>query len=518
MLHARFPVAPTPIGDDPFGLREPGVGHLKLALGLGKRALHRRFLPIQLGALVGKPHPPGFELGPLQLLPAHLGGTLALGLSPLIQLGAGVRHAVPSRAQRVLRLGLGVPGLEVAPEARVALRLRRTDGGAQLSGVRRDLEARKFMDLGTESRGHGVQLALLGVDRGALLRQRGQLGGQRGVVRARLESDGAGVLHLAARRITGALGTAVARPGGIRRLLRRGQSPLRVEQPGARARRIPSQLEQPRPLLQPGGGGATGIRSPHEAVPAPQATIPADQPLALPQVRLQPLCLVGIDHADLGEPAAQGRRPAHDVGQRGATRRQGMIFRSVPRILAPMARRRRIQPGQQIVAERGGERLGIARRDLGQIDDLGAVGLRSGQIGKRADLGLEPLERGARAPLGALCRSERRLGRARAIAGRLERRLGVAELTLGKIERTVPRGEVELGPAARPLILRLGELAAAAGKARPALLQVLPARVQGGALLGGVALRLLGGAQALQLRRELRSRLLQRAPARLAPA
>ena len=195
-----------------------------------------------------------------------------------------------------------------------------------------------------------------------------------------------------------------------------------------------------------------------------------------------------------------------------------MICRSVPRILAPMARRRRIQPRQQIVAERGGQHLGIARRDLGQIDDLGAVRLRSGQIGKRADLGFEPLERVARAPLGALCRTVRRLGRARAIACRLERRLGVVELTLRQLERTVPRGEVELGPAAGPLILRLGELAAAAGKARPALLQVLPARVQGGALLGGVALRLLGGAQALQLRREPRSRLLQRAPARLAPA
>ena len=174
---------------------------------------------------------------------------LALGLSPLIQLGAGVRRAVPSRDQGVLRLGVGVPDLEVAPEACVTLRFRPTDGGAQLSDVRRCLEARKLMDLGIESRGHGVQLALLGVDRGALLRQRGQLGGERSVLCARLERHGAGVLHLAARSLTGALGSAVARPGGIRRRLRRGQSPLRVEQSGARARRIPAQLEQPRPLL-----------------------------------------------------------------------------------------------------------------------------------------------------------------------------------------------------------------------------------------------------------------------------
>ena len=302
-------MAPTGCGGGLFRCPKPCPRGAKLILGRLSFALGDGFVAIELGALVRQARPPRLELDPLQLLFARPCGQLPLGFPPTLQLSACLRQAFSGceSARAVPRHGL--PSL-LAPVRR--FRSRRASAWRTASRKPAGSPAGSTLAMSSswavQGGGRAPQLAPLGLDCGALLSKGGQLCRQGGLISPRLEGGLSGSLERAPRRRADSLRLALRLPCGIRRVGRRGEVALAIEQPALRRRCVPLQLDEPGALLQPRSGAAARVWPPDEAVPAPQAAIQTDQPLPLAQLTEQPVRVGGLDHAHLSEAAAQGRR------------------------------------------------------------------------------------------------------------------------------------------------------------------------------------------------------------------
>ena len=422
----------------------------------------------------------------------RVGSELPLGFAPAVEFTAGARQVFAGCNQPTLGLVMSFLRPSIPADALLSPLFGLADGIAQSGQVARRFGVVEVVELGEQGCSRARQLALLGLDRGTLLSQGGQLRRQCGILSPALQDDLPGTFELAARRRTGGLGIALRLPSRIGRKRRRREVALRIEQPALRCCAFPLQLHQPGALLQARRRAAPGVRSAHEAVPAPQPAIRADQPLTLAQPVLQPVRLAGIDHAHLSEAAPQGRWRIDQVGKRPTARRQSIGLRSRRRSLAPVARRLRVQAAQQIVTESGGERMSRAVGNLDQVNQRSPVRIGSGELGERARLRLDPLQRTARALLGALRRSHGSLGGADAAARRLQNGFRLAERVFRGFEGGIPRPE--LGSASRPLVERVRELDQPRAQPDPALIDVVPACQETVELLRCLPLDALGRA------------------------
>ncbi len=176
-------------------------------------------------------------------------------------------------------------------------------------------------------------------------------------------------------------------------------------------------------------GGSWRIGRGDEAVPAPEVAFDRNQPLAGFEHEAQPLALGAGDDADL-------RQAAGERGRRGNARGERVRARRQLRVVAgwsdqrPMRRRRNIDRGVEIVAQRRAQRRLIAAGDADRIDRArpGAARSRAEEAGKRQRLGLQPLrgalgfrERPARARLDCARRRVTLLRRQRFALGGGER-------------------------------------------------------------------------------------------------
>ena len=131
------------------------------------------------------------------------------------------------------------------------------------------------------------KLAQLLLDAVHLVGKRRQLGGEAGIGSACLGGGIARRLERHARRPPRVVGLLQRRPRTACRLLGRGQLHLPGREHRLLLRALGLEPAQPRTLTQTGRTRPRGVRQAHETVPAPQAAVLADQPLALQEPALQ---------------------------------------------------------------------------------------------------------------------------------------------------------------------------------------------------------------------------------------
>src|SRR5690606_18139301 len=188
-----------------LGGTEPGTRRLGLALPCRQLALPGGLVTVELRPSVGEPRQLGLKLCARQLLLAHAGRALPVVFALAIERGPAACQALARLAERSLRRLVGRPGVAVQPGGLFAPCLGVPDRGAQFGEVVGGYSPGEVVELGEQRRSGVVQLALLGLDRGALLGQGADLGRERGIVRAHLEHGAPCQLELAARLLACAL-------------------------------------------------------------------------------------------------------------------------------------------------------------------------------------------------------------------------------------------------------------------------------------------------------------------------
>jgi hypothetical protein len=249
VLHGGGGVALTGGGGCLFRCAEPRARCAKPDLDRLCFALRRGIVAVELGALVSQALAPRLELRPFQLLLARIRGKLPLGFPPAIQLLAGTRQVFAGCNHAALRLVMGFLGLSIPPDALLSPLLGLANGIAHPGQVARRFGFVEVVELGEQGCSRTLQLALLGLDRGALLRKSGQLHRRRGVVSPGFEGNLPGSLELAACRRTAGLGVSLRLPSRIDRKHRRREVALRIAQPALRRYCFPLQLHEPGALL-----------------------------------------------------------------------------------------------------------------------------------------------------------------------------------------------------------------------------------------------------------------------------
>ena len=174
---------------------------------------------------------------------------IALQLPLAIERGAAARQAIPCLGQRVLRLVMSRLCLAIAAGGLLALRLgfahRRVQPGEVLLGR----GAGEVVELRQQGCRRPVQLVLFGLDGGALLGKRTDLGGQ-AASSARASSRPPTRLEVAARRFARALCRTEGFPDRLRGQLRRRQPALGLDQAILGRCTLSPQLEQAGALLR----------------------------------------------------------------------------------------------------------------------------------------------------------------------------------------------------------------------------------------------------------------------------
>ena len=147
-------------------------------------------------------------------------------------------------------------------------------------------------------------------------------------------------------------------------------------------------------LRQATGGRSRRFGGGDEAVPAPEIPFKRDQPLPGLEVLGKPLSFRASDHPDLGEATGKRRRRRDAWAKRIRARRQQWVVAG--RLdQRPVRRRRLVDRGVEIIAQRGAKRGLIAARDADSIDRPrpGAARVRAEEASERARLRLQPLRR-----------------------------------------------------------------------------------------------------------------------------
>src|SRR5260221_213111 len=129
-----------------------------------------------------------------------------------------------------------------------------------------------------------------------------------------------------------------------------------------------------------------------ETVPAPERAVARDQALSRQEAGCQRRRFARIgNHGDLGKAAGERGRCGDMLGEavRPCRKRRHRI---IGRQFTPMARRRRIERGREIIAERGGQRRLIAGGDLERGEERRALAPRAGgkPLLQRPDLAPHP--------------------------------------------------------------------------------------------------------------------------------
>ncbi len=129
-----------------------------------------------------------------------------------------------------------------------------------------------------------------------------------------------------------------------------------------------------------------------ETVPAPEVAFERDQPLAGLEFLRKPLAIGARDHSDLSQAAGERRRRGDARAKRiGAGRQQRILLGR--RDQRPVRRRRLIDRGVEIVAQRRAKRGLIAARDADRVDRArpGPARVGAEKARDRARLRLQPL-------------------------------------------------------------------------------------------------------------------------------
>ena len=129
-----------------------------------------------------------------------------------------------------------------------------------------------------------------------------------------------------------------------------------------------------------------------ETVPAPEVAFQRDQPLAGLETIGKPLAIGARDHADLGQATGERRRRGDARAKRiGADRQRRILLGR--RDQRPVRRRRLVDRGVEIVAQRRAKRGLIAARDTDRVDRArpGPARVGAEKAGDRARLRLQPL-------------------------------------------------------------------------------------------------------------------------------